>query len=119
VWSWIDDTPKGFTIHYIDDGVDTGDIILRCESKMMVSNEHTLRSSYLFLHAQLQEEFMENWCWIRRSGSGYRQAVGSSYHRAKDLDKYLLFMAEGWDTPISEFLEAVGEMQMSAAFVKE
>src|SRR3989338_5004694 len=25
-WSFIEDTPKGVTIHYIDEGIDTGDI---------------------------------------------------------------------------------------------
>jgi len=27
LWSFMDDTPKGVTIHYVDEGIDTGDII--------------------------------------------------------------------------------------------
>ena len=28
-WSFLDNTPKGVTIHYIDKGIDTGDILLQ------------------------------------------------------------------------------------------
>ena len=28
-WSWVEDTPKGVTIHEIDEGIDTGDIIIQ------------------------------------------------------------------------------------------
>ena len=30
-WSFIEGTPKGVTIHYLDEGVDTGDIIVQKE----------------------------------------------------------------------------------------
>ena len=30
-WSFVEDTPKGCTIHYLDEGVDTGDIIAQKE----------------------------------------------------------------------------------------
>lgn len=29
VWSFLDNTPKGVTIHLIDEGIDTGDILLQ------------------------------------------------------------------------------------------
>ena len=29
LWSFIEDTPKGVTIHEIDEGIDTGDIIFK------------------------------------------------------------------------------------------
>lgn len=31
VWSFLEDTPKGVTIHYVDERVDTGDIIAQKE----------------------------------------------------------------------------------------
>ena len=31
LWSFLENTPKGITIHYIDDGIDTGDIIAQKE----------------------------------------------------------------------------------------
>lgn len=31
-WSFVEDTPKGVTIHYLDEGVDTGDIIAQQET---------------------------------------------------------------------------------------
>lgn len=30
VWSIVDGTPSGVTLHYVDDGIDTGDVIAQC-----------------------------------------------------------------------------------------
>jgi len=121
VWSWIDNTYKGFTIHFIDSGIDTGRYILREESVYMLEDCHTLKSSYLFLHAQLQRTFMTEWEKIKdfitySPKVGYDQLGKGSYHNLKDLDKYRSCMVNGWDTPINAFLERVAEMQLSINF---
>ena len=45
VWSFFENTPKGVTIHYVDGGIDTGDIIVQKEVFINEDRE-TLRSSY-------------------------------------------------------------------------
>ncbi len=60
VWSFLEDTPKGVTIHLVDEGVDTGDILVQKEV-FIDEEKETLRSSYLKLHRELQELFKENW----------------------------------------------------------
>ena len=45
LWSYLEDTPKGVTIHYIDENLDTGDIILQKEVQDDIQND-TLKTSY-------------------------------------------------------------------------
>lgn len=60
VWSFLEDTPKGVSIHLVDEGVDTGDILLQKEV-FIDEEKETLRSSYLKLQREIQELFKENW----------------------------------------------------------
>ena len=59
-WSFMKDTPKGVTIHYLDEGIDTGDII--CQKKVIFDPEkETLASSYQYLQTEIQELFKQYW----------------------------------------------------------
>jgi UDP-2,4-diacetamido-2,4,6-trideoxy-beta-L-altropyranose hydrolase len=104
VWSFIDNSPKGITIHYIDEGVDTGDILVQRE--IFIDEAHaTLKSSYNILNAAIQELFVENWELIRGCMvQPKRQPVNGTHHYVKDRYEYETFLGEkGWDIPIQEF----------------
>lgn len=45
LWSYLEDTPKGVTIHYIDENLDTGNIIVQKEIKDNIQHD-TLKTSY-------------------------------------------------------------------------
>lgn len=60
VWSFLENTPKGATIHIIDEGIDTGPILVQKEV-YIDENIETLRSSYEKLHREIQELFREKW----------------------------------------------------------
>lgn len=64
IWSFLEDTPKGVTIHYIDEGIDTGGIIVQKEV-FIDENKETLRSSYEILHKESHGLFKENWNKIK------------------------------------------------------
>ncbi len=64
VWSFLEDTPKGVSIHIVDEGVDTGPILLQKEV-FIDEEKETLRSSYLKLHEEIQRLFKENWDKIK------------------------------------------------------
>ena len=64
LWSLVDDTPKGVTIHYLDKGVDTGDIIVQREVNFF--SRDTLGDYYGRLHRRIQELFNEYWPAIKR-----------------------------------------------------
>lgn len=58
-WSFIEKIPKGVTIHYLDAGVDTGNIIVQ-ERVQFNENQEMLASSYQKLHITIQQLFKRN-----------------------------------------------------------
>lgn len=103
LWSFLDNTPKGVTIHLIDRGIDTGDILLQKEIKIDEMRE-TLRSSYVILHKEIQQLFMDNWNKIKNFQIVPKpQPNGGSVHYKKDFEKIRYILGnEGWDIPIFE-----------------
>ena len=100
-WSFLEDTPKGVTIHHLDEGIDTGDIIIQQEVEFD-SERDTLATSYEKLHTAIQDLFKQNWQDIK-SGQGQRQQQTSegSSHKLKDKKKLLHLLSDGWNTSIS------------------
>jgi methionyl-tRNA formyltransferase len=99
-WSWLDDTPKGVTIHLIDEGVDTGPLIWQgC-----VFKGETLRESYEFLEHQIASGFEHLWPKIRMNDFVPKEQEGEgTVHRKADIEKYRdKLSVKGWDTPVSE-----------------
>lgn len=72
IWSFLEDTPKGVTIHYLDEGLDTGDIIVQKEV-FIDEDKETLKSSYEILHSEIQELFKENWEKIKKASIAARK----------------------------------------------
>jgi methionyl-tRNA formyltransferase len=105
LWSWIDDTPKGVTIHYVDAGVDTGDII--AQRKVSFAGEETLASSYTRLQTEIHELFREAWPDIRQGRCDRRAQTGEgSVHRVADRERVAHLLPDGWDTPVASLATA-------------
>ena len=105
VWSFIEDTPKGVSIHYIDAGIDTGDIIAQRE--VAFTGIETLVTSYERLGDEVEALFREVWPAIREgTAARYKQQNAGSYHRKKDLDRVAHLLTEGWDTPVAKLSKA-------------
>lgn len=105
VWSYIDDTPKGVTIHVLDRGLDTGDIIVQ---RLVEINEQrdTLATSYQKLQDALMELCKENWEMLLSGAyTAQPQRGDSSYHTAKDLEVFLAGRTLSWDMTIAAFKE--------------
>ncbi|WP_342533938.1 formyltransferase family protein [Lysinibacillus sp. FSL K6-0057] len=100
LWSILSDTPKGISIHQIDEGIDTGPIYVQKE--IIFEENDTLRTSYNKLITLAEDVFIENWenirdgkiCAISQKGKG-------SYQSTQDTDKYQYLLIYGLDTPIS------------------
>lgn len=84
VWSIVEGTPAGVTIHYIDRGVDTGDLISQRE--VAVEPVDTGATLYARLEAASLELFAETWPQLR-AGTAPRmpQPSGGTLHRARDV----------------------------------
>ena len=101
-WSWFDGTPKGVSIHAIDEGVDTGDILAQKEITDLNTLE-TLRSSYSKLTHVASDLFATEWPRLRRMDwDPIHPSIGGTYHRAGETDQWFNKLTHGWDTPVWE-----------------
>lgn len=88
LWSFIDNTPKGVTIHEIASGLDTGKII--AQKTVEISDDETLAASYDLLNKEIEILFKQNWLDICNGDYQARQQQGKgSYHTMSDLEKLL------------------------------
>jgi len=100
LWSIVERTPRGVSLHYVNAGLDKGDIIV--QKLVCDTDEETLESSYLNLHraalALFQEAFevYPYWQDMRKKALGK-----GSYHSLKDgeqmktvIDSYAMSIKE-------------------------
>lgn len=100
-WSWFDATPKGVSIHLMEEKIDRGRLFTQREVGMTTSE--SLDSSYEKLVAAGVELIAECWGQVL-SGSllPYPQRVGGSYHSISDFRPLRPLLREGWKTPCEE-----------------
>lgn len=105
IWSFIENTPKGVTIHLIDEGIDTGEIIFQKKLEFN-KNVETLRSSYEILQEEIQLLFKENWQKIKSFDFvSKKQIEKGSLHYKKDLEKIKSSIEDfNWDIPVSKLI---------------
>ncbi len=86
VWSIVNETPAGVTLHYIDSGIDTGDII--AQKQVLIDWLDTGKTLYKRLEEEAFKFFRQTWPDIK-SGRIKRkkQREKGSFHRVKDLEK--------------------------------
>ena len=104
LWSFLENTPKGVTIHYMDEGIDTGDVI--AQKDISLDNSETLRSAYNILSQEIQEMFVRIWPdFNKKKIIPMPQTKGiGSYHSSVDKKKYAYLLTGGWDTPVSNLI---------------
>ena len=103
LWSYLENSPKGVTIHKIDKGLDTGDIILQKEVQDDIEND-TLKTSYDRLIQEIVKLFADNAENILNNKiKAHKQQGTGSIHYLKDKEKYIyLLESAGYDTPVKE-----------------
>lgn len=105
LWSFIDHTPKGVSIHYVDEGIDTGNIIVQKELKFS-KKEETFATTYERLNEEVQKLFFEYWNQIKRNQiTAVPQSGKGSYHGKKDISDLQKKIEFSWDDNIEAFLE--------------
>ncbi len=103
VWSFLEDTSKGVSIIKIDEGIDTGEILVQKE--VIFQEEETLKSSYEKLHKEIQELFKKNWDKIKREKIKCKKQEGiGSIHYAREYESIIepLIKKEGLNISIKE-----------------
>lgn len=93
LWSFINDTMKGITIHYVSPDIDSGRIIMQRE--IVFPNEQiTLRTSYFILIDAMMEMFKYWWA--------------NKYHDKKETDELIAKLPENYlDIPVREIKKIV------------
>lgn len=86
VWSIVEGTPSGVTLHYIDEGIDTGELI--AQKVVPVEPVDTGETLYRKLERGSVELFQETWPLIK-AGKAPRlpqMSEKGTYHRSRDVD---------------------------------
>jgi len=109
VWSFIDDTPKGVTIHRLEKGLDVGKIIVQKEIFFDEDTE-TLSGSYAKLNEEIVNLLLENWDMIVSGAYMLKEQQGKgSYHRSADLKALLNGKEMDYSMTIRDFKKYISE----------
>lgn len=107
IWSFIEDTPKGVTIHKLEKGLDTGQIIIQKELKFDEDTE-TLAGTYSKLNEEIVQLLMDHWEMISTGNYELKDQAGKgSYHRTADLEALLKGQPIDYSMTIKEFKEFI------------
>lgn len=94
-WSAVESTPSGVSIHHVDEGLDTGDLVLQRELEF--DGTETMRTSYARLIDDIEGLFRQNWTALRGQDLPARpQGSGGSFHRSRDKQPFLDQLERDW-----------------------
>ena len=95
-WSFVDNTPKGVTIHNIDKGIDTGPILI--QKRCAFTKSDTLVTSYLQLKYEIEKLFYASFDKIINGKLvATPQTSQGTFHRKNDLPEGI-----DWNTNIND-----------------
>ncbi len=103
LWSFLEDTPKGVTIHAMEEKVDRGPVL--CQKEISFREEKTLKTTYERLSSEIEGLLRSEWPLLRSGGVAPRpQAPGGSFHRSEDKKIYEPLLTLGWETPVASLV---------------
>ena len=113
-WSFYDGTPSGVTIHLIDEGIDTGDIIFQ-KYVNFDRNEKTFAQTHSRLIAEIEELFIENMQVIlSKSFTSFPQRGTGTYHEIADLPEEFA----GWQSVIRDEIARLDKLVKDQTLAK-
>lgn len=102
LWSFLEKTPSGVSIHQMDQGVDTGPILAQSPIQHNLKTE-TLATSYKKLIEEIEILFFQNLPAILKQEIKPReQGPGGSSHKRQDKQRFLYLLHSGWNTPLRD-----------------
>ena len=101
LWSILENTPKGITIHQIEREIDKGKIFF--QEKVFFDIDDTLKTAYNKLMNKIVNLFISNWHNIKsKNVIPFKQKGTGSFHKLSDKNDYINLLGKGWDTKIKE-----------------
>jgi len=105
VWTIVDDTPAGVSMHYMDTGIDTGPVI--AQQRVEVSPTDTGASLYSKLEEAQMTLFEATWPRIRAGQVEATPQQGrGSYHEKRDFDA-LCRLDEPWTVNADDLIDVL------------
>lgn len=101
LWTFVEGTPPGVSLHEMDAGIDTGPIVAQEEIDIPIES-HSLQSVYDLLHARVALLFARTWPLIRDATyHATPQPRGGSYHTLRMHQPFQAFLDENVHSPLS------------------
>lgn len=110
-WSFIENTPKGVTIHQMDTKLDQGDVIYQ---KILNFNQYkeSFESTYLKLNQEIVKLFKDYYDdLVSMSYKTVAQVGDGSSHTLKDLQELMKVCPFSWDERVSDVLNRIRAVQ--------
>jgi methionyl-tRNA formyltransferase len=99
LWACIEGTPSGVSIHHIDAGIDTGELI--GQRSVYFHPEDTFVTAKNTLRYHAEALFNDLWPCVRRGDCpSWKQAPGGTFHYKKAGEELLKLLPRGVDTPL-------------------
>ncbi|MBE5892055.1 MAG: pseudaminic acid synthase [Lachnospiraceae bacterium] len=107
-FSFWDNTPKGVTIHKMDEGLDTGDIL--CQKELFFDEgKETFATTYEILLKEIKKLFIDSWEDIKSGKIMPREQVGEgTCHRMKELEAIRNEHPFSWNDVIADVKKKCG-----------
>lgn len=101
-WSHVYGFPKGVSLHLINEGIDTGEILFQREH--FFDDSETLRTSYYTLQMSMLCLFAKSWSQIRtqRVAPVSQDTTAGNLFYKKYFDLVFPMLEKGFDTTLSE-----------------
>ena len=111
-WSFIENTPAGVSIHQIDKGIDSGNIIMRKKIyfDINLNKFSTFKKTYNYLFIEAEKLFKKNFYKINKKI--YKKKLNpykGTFHYKKDLPKWV----KNWNMNISLAIKYYQEKKLS------
>ena len=104
IWSWLENSPKGVSVHWVTDQLDAGDIALQKE--VSLDKNDTLSRTYEILQNEATELFNKLWNDIGIAGAKRSQQSGiGNMHRKSDLIEHQRSLTRGYETRCKELTD--------------
>jgi methionyl-tRNA formyltransferase len=111
LWSFLEDTPKGVSIHLMEKKLDAGPLL--AQQKVDYFSQDTLRSSYERLSSTVEKLFQKVWPDVKQMKvKAIPQKGQGSFHRRSERTAVEHLLVKGWDTPVEAL---VGKVKEAAA----
>ena len=102
-WSFIENTPKGVTIHEIDKKIDKGSIVFRKKITFIRKNNLTFKETHNILIKEIERLFIKNYNKII-SGNYLKKKIKlkGTIHKSSELPNNI----KSWNVKISDYLKS-------------